>query len=625
MATVSLPGTTNTVYVTTPDTITVTPSNINSFLSSSFTPKITTKNAPASTHTKYFLFELQRQGLNYRDLIIYSAKFTKGSKTATNITAYTGTYGCGSSVKLGIIAQDKISGKTYNLIRVTEHETIGDVGEMSSGYAAVTINFNSFNPTVTISKSSTSTINSQFGLVKGFFKSTFNATALSSWSYTGGTIAPNTTLKTTAAGVEGNTSTGTGSRSSSVTTGIISGTSVTGTATATNTLGGSTTKTLTETAQNYTAPQLSNVKVDRSGTNAVITLDWSVAEVNRSSTAQTSPVTSGAVTVSWSAVDNVSGTQTTWTGSETIVANGSALTNIGGSLTITDSTHIYDTETSYTFTITLTDRLGESKTITVILPTEFYTIDFKAGGRGVAIGKAAAKDAFECSMDPFFTTWIGIVQMFAGKTPPNGWLLCDGSSQLISDYPELAAALYDSSTSSYIYGSADSTHFNLPDLRGRFPIGVGNGTATGHTAHTLNQKGGNENAIVPYHRHGIPQLTTLGGTAHHHSGPSHSHKTGSGTHFQYYDSDVSGANQGRRAVGSGGSYYAWTTAKTAALLASTNTASAGTGNTGDESAHTHTISATNTNYEPSSDNKTGANMPPFIGINFIIYAGTETV
>lgn len=71
---------------------------------------------------------------------------------------------------------------------------------------------------------------------------------------------------------------------------------------------------------------------------------------------------------------------------------------------------------------------------------------------------------------------IGTVLAYAGSLAalPSGWLLCDGSSVRISDYPN-----YDAACGS-IYGRNGSL-VNLPDLRGLFLRGV-NGTRTGSFA-----------------------------------------------------------------------------------------------------------------------------------------------
>lgn len=66
----------------------------------------------------------------------------------------------------------------------------------------------------------------------------------------------------------------------------------------------------------------------------------------------------------------------------------------------------------------------------------------------------------------------GSVVAFAGTTPPNGWLLCDGTAVSRSTYSTLFAAIGNS------HGVGDGTAtFNLPDYRGRFLRGV-NGSAS---------------------------------------------------------------------------------------------------------------------------------------------------
>lgn len=66
----------------------------------------------------------------------------------------------------------------------------------------------------------------------------------------------------------------------------------------------------------------------------------------------------------------------------------------------------------------------------------------------------------------------GAVIPFAGAAAPTGFLLCDGSSKLRADYADLFTAI------STTFGSADGTHFNVPDMRSRVPLGVGAGTFT---------------------------------------------------------------------------------------------------------------------------------------------------
>lgn len=82
----------------------------------------------------------------------------------------------------------------------------------------------------------------------------------------------------------------------------------------------------------------------------------------------------------------------------------------------------------------------------------------------------------------------GVILPFGGNTPPNGWLLCDGSTISRTVYADLFQAIGTA------HGRGDgSTTFNLPDFRGRFMRGV-DGTANrdpDKTTRTAANPGGN--------------------------------------------------------------------------------------------------------------------------------------
>lgn len=67
-------------------------------------------------------------------------------------------------------------------------------------------------------------------------------------------------------------------------------------------------------------------------------------------------------------------------------------------------------------------------------------------------------------------TPAGAVLPFAGSSAPTGYLMCNGASVLRATYADLFTAIGTT------YGSVDGTHFTLPDLRGRVPVGVGAST-----------------------------------------------------------------------------------------------------------------------------------------------------
>jgi len=65
---------------------------------------------------------------------------------------------------------------------------------------------------------------------------------------------------------------------------------------------------------------------------------------------------------------------------------------------------------------------------------------------------------------------IGSVTAFAMPTPPEGWLVCDGSAVSRIDYADLFATI------GTVWGHGDQiATFNLPDLRGEFVRGFDDG------------------------------------------------------------------------------------------------------------------------------------------------------
>lgn len=62
---------------------------------------------------------------------------------------------------------------------------------------------------------------------------------------------------------------------------------------------------------------------------------------------------------------------------------------------------------------------------------------------------------------------IGSIELWPTTTPPTGWFLCDGSAVSRTTYAALFAVIGTT------FGAGDgSTTFNLPNLKGRFSIGL---------------------------------------------------------------------------------------------------------------------------------------------------------
>lgn len=94
----------------------------------------------------------------------------------------------------------------------------------------------------------------------------------------------------------------------------------------------------------------------------------------------------------------------------------------------------------------------------------------------------------------------GAIFPFGGSTAPDGFLMCDGSAVNRETYADLFAAIGTT------YGVGDgSTTFNVPDLRGRTPIGSS-------TGHALGTTGGAE-TVSTYHKHVASDMRAKIGSA----------------------------------------------------------------------------------------------------------------
>lgn len=99
-------------------------------------------------------------------------------------------------------------------------------------------------------------------------------------------------------------------------------------------------------------------------------------------------------------------------------------------------------------------------------------------------------------MDEF----IGIIKLFAGNFAPRGWAMCQGQLMSISANTALFSII------GTMYGGDGKTTFALPDLRGRAPIGIGQGP--GLSNYVQGQLGGNETntlntSNIPSHNHPV--------------------------------------------------------------------------------------------------------------------------
>ena len=188
-------------------------------------------------------------------------------------------------------------------------------------------------------------------------------------------------------------------------------------------------------------------------------------------------------------------------------------------------------------------------------------------------------------------TPVGSVEMFAGASAPTDWLLCDGAAISRENYSSLFNVIGTT------YGAGDgSTTFNLPDMRNRMPIGAG-------STYTLNASGGSE--YMQAHTHAFTQPSISGGATYTGGAGGHNHSiTRIPTKKQTYESAAT-------------TYSPQTSGGTTSDYA--------TSYVGDHAHyvpdHSHSASGGAVGAVSGATTGNAGNMPPYRGINFIIYAG----
>ncbi len=203
-------------------------------------------------------------------------------------------------------------------------------------------------------------------------------------------------------------------------------------------------------------------------------------------------------------------------------------------------------------------------------------------------------------------TPTGTIFAFAGSNTPQGWLVCDGSTLLITDYP----CLYDVISDTFNQGDVSSGYFMLPDLRGRTLIGTSatdiSSGGTHITARSLGDLSGSEThtltiAQMPSHNHGTNASNSVVGNGLTGICGEHVHGITDPGHVHVYDKvgQQNGTGIGVDNVGDD-------------ATTDTNTDTAVTGiSINSAGSHQHTI-ATQGGDQPHN------NMQPYLAINYII-------
>jgi microcystin-dependent protein len=211
---------------------------------------------------------------------------------------------------------------------------------------------------------------------------------------------------------------------------------------------------------------------------------------------------------------------------------------------------------------------------------------------GVPAGGTTGQVLAKSSATDYATAWTtpgsagavpaGVLLMFAGATPPTGYLLCDGSLVSRTTY----AALFTAIGTTYGVGDG-STTFGLPNFGSKFPRG--NALATSGGADT--------------HSHAV--------TAHTHTSAAHTHPLSAAGQAQILG-NAAGTVTGGTAVATASFTRTWT-----GLLSSpSNPGSAQT--TGSPLAGATDSTTPGVTGSTAGTTDTQNNIPGFVGVAFII-------
>ncbi len=107
------------------------------------------------------------------------------------------------------------------------------------------------------------------------------------------------------------------------------------------------------------------------------------------------------------------------------------------------------------------------------------------------------------------TPYVGEIRLLSFPFAPVGWMSCNGQLLAVSQYDALFSLLGTN------YGGDGRTTFALPDLRGRVPVGFGQGP--GLSQYPLGDTSGSEHVTLlpsqmPAHSHAFQATTSNAGS-----------------------------------------------------------------------------------------------------------------
>ena len=367
---ITLKGTSVNYTISTPSSITINESNIDSYFYNGYRPTVT-RNKTGSAATRYIVFSVGYNTDSF-NIACYKAVFAANSKTAT-VTPFTSPFGMSRYGDLGNMS--------FNRLYVGIDTSSSLSGYFDSGYVACTKKM-VFYPTITLtpSKAQSTPAPGTFGYLKGICTASVTAAIKKTWNYTGGSV----TVPISSSSVSGNgkSTSGTTQTSLTLSMGTMNSTSITVSASAKNSRGLTATATATITCSDYSPPEiLSETAIRNSGDeeNATITASYKLHSANQLGT-------TGAIKISYQ-IKN--GSTTVKSGDGVICASGSALGSLTGSVTINITGDSLDVDTNYDVILTISDRAKTGNTKRDIITSTFRLIHVHPNGKGIGIFGAA--------------------------------------------------------------------------------------------------------------------------------------------------------------------------------------------------------------------------------------------
>lgn len=444
---ITLEGTSVKYTISTPSTITINESNIDTYFYN-WRPTVT-RNKTGSAATRYIVFDLNGDGTN---IAAYRAVFTATGKTAT-VTAYTSAFGM---VRYGDIANWNFTKLGVGIASSTALSYF-DYGTVT---CSKTINLY---PTITLTPTYTQNSPNQsvFGRIINICQAAVTATIKNRWTYTGGSVT--VALTSSSISGAGKSAAGTTGTTLTLNLGTMTATSITVTASAKNARGLTSTASVTLTCEQYVPPDITSESAVRSASNeknAVLTVDYALHAINQRGT-------SGAITVAYTITN---GSATVTSGTATICASGTALSSLTGSITINVTGGLLSEDVNYSLSMHITDRVTSGNAKRDIITSTFRLLHFHAGGKGIGIGGAAPQRGLKVYDNIEAESFNGVAPVFGSYVysgVSTGTITftdanCEGKTRIIcgtqdSGNPPLRASLDDDTGEITVYLSGAVT------------------------------------------------------------------------------------------------------------------------------------------------------------------------